>query len=100
MFNRKMEYVIKSVPTDDKQLLEDLLNEMSNDGWDLYTMHEVESDEEYTYNCIFMKDREPVDDSDESFDKIVKVNNFKTQMEKCYQLAQIHMNPARKSPKK
>ena len=36
MFNRKMEYVIKSVPTDDKQLLEDLLNEMSEAGWDIY----------------------------------------------------------------
>ena len=42
MFNKKMQYVIKSVPTDDKQALEDLLNEMSDEGWDLYTMHEVE----------------------------------------------------------
>ena len=81
MFNRKMEYVIKSVPTDDKQLLEDLLNEMSDAGWDLYTMHEVESDDEYQYNCIFMRDKETTDDT-EDFDKIVKVNNFKSQMEK------------------
>ena len=28
MYNRKMQYVIKSVPTDDKQALEDLLNRM------------------------------------------------------------------------
>ena len=81
MFNKKMEYVIKSVPTDDKQQLEDLLNEMSSLGWDLYTMHEVESDDEYNYNCIFMKDRDE-NEENEPFDKIVRVNHFKSQMEK------------------
>jgi len=82
MFNRKMEYVIKSVPTDDKQMLEDLLNEMSLEGWDLYTMHEVETEDvEYQYNCIFMRDRELKEDN-EPFDKIVNVNSFKSQMEK------------------
>lgn len=81
MFNRKMEYVIKSVSTEDKQLLEDLLNEMSENGWDLYTMHEVESDDEYLYNCIFMREKEQSEEN-EPFDKIVRVNNFKTQMEK------------------
>ena len=82
MFNRKMEYVIKSVPTDDKQLLEDLLNEMSEAGWDLYTMHEVEGeDDDFQYNCIFMREKEQSDEN-EPFDKIVRVNNFKSQMEK------------------
>ena len=82
MFNRKMEYVIKSVPTDDKQMLEDLLNEMSEEGWDLYTMHEVEGEEDdYQYNCIFMREKEQTDEA-EPFDKIVRVNNFKSQMEK------------------
>lgn len=81
MFNRRMEYVIKSVSTEDKQLLEDLLNEMSTEGWDLYTMHEVECEEEYQYNCIFMRDKEQNED-EEPFDRIVKVNNFKSQMEK------------------
>ena len=77
-----MEYVIKSVPTDDKQLLEDLLNEMSEAGWDLYTMHEVEGeDDDYQYNCIFMREKEQSDEN-EPFDKIVRVNNFKSQMEK------------------
>lgn len=82
MFNRKMEYVIKSVPTDDKQLLEDLLNEMSEAGWDLYTMHEVEGeDDDFQYNCIFMREKKQSDEN-EPFDKIVRVNNFKSQMEK------------------
>ena len=44
MFNRKMQYVIKSVPSEDKQMLEDLLNEMSIEGWDLYSMHEQENE--------------------------------------------------------
>ena len=81
MFNRKMEYVIKSVSTEDKQLLEDLLNEMSSEGWDLYTMHEVEAEDDFQYNCIFMRDKEQTEE-DEPFDRIVRVNNFKSQMEK------------------
>ena len=48
-----MQYVIKSVPTDNKQALEDLLNEMSIEGWDLYTMHEIESENSIDFNCIF-----------------------------------------------
>ena len=56
MFNKKMQYVIKSVPTDDKQALEDLLNEMSNEGWDLYTMHEIETENSIDFNCIFMRE--------------------------------------------
>jgi len=82
MFNRKMQYVIKSVPSEDKQMLEDLLNEMSIEGWDLYSMHEQENeDAEYFYNCIFMKERE-AEEENEDYDQIVKVNSFKSQMEK------------------
>ena len=54
MFNKKSQYVIKSVPTDDRQALEDLLNEMSESGWDLYTMHEIESEDSFDFNCIFV----------------------------------------------
>ena len=50
MFSKKMQYVIKSVPTDDKQALEDLLNQMSLDGWDLYTMHEIEGENSIDFN--------------------------------------------------
>lgn len=81
MFSRNLEYVIKEVPTDDRQALEDLLNEMSMDGWDLYTLHEVEMEEEYVYSCIFMRER-PMSDDNEVFDKVVNVKNFKAQMEK------------------
>ncbi len=81
MFSRNLEYIIKETSTDDRQGLQDLLNEMSQEGWDLYTMHEVETDEEFVYSCIFMREK-PVNDDDEKFDKVVNVKNFKAQMEK------------------
>ena len=80
MYNKKMQYVIKSVPTDDKQALEDLLNEMSSDGWDLYTMHEVETSSSYDFNCIFMKEKQEEDTTD--LDDIVNITSFKYRMEK------------------
>lgn len=54
---------------------------MSLDGWDLYTLHEVENEEDYSYSCIFMRER-PGTDEDEEFDKVVDIKNFKSQMEK------------------
>lgn len=80
MFNKKMQYVIKSVPTDDKQALEDLLNSMSEQGWDLYTMHEIESDTSIDFNCIFVREKQEEDKTD--LDDIIDVTNFKYRMEK------------------
>lgn len=81
MFSRNLEYVIKETSTEDRQALQDLLNEMSQEGWDLYTLHEVEQEEDFVYSCIFMRER-PVSDENEQFDKVVNVKNFKAQMEK------------------
>ena len=80
MFNKKMQYIIKSVPTDDKQALEDLLNEMSEAGWDLYTMHEVETSSSYDFNCIFMREKQEEDKT--NLDDIVNITSFKYRMEK------------------
>lgn len=80
MYNKKMQYVIKSVPTNDKQALEDLLNKMSDEGWDLYTMHEIESDTSFDFNCIFMKERKEAESTD--LDDIISVTSFKHRMEK------------------
>ena len=80
MFNKKMQYIIKSVPTDDKQALENLLNEMSEAGWDLYTMHEVETDSSFDFNCIFMREKQDEDSTD--LDDIVNITSFKYRMEK------------------
>ena len=80
MFNKRMQYVIKSVPTDDAQALENLLNEMSDAGWDLYTMHEVETESSYDFNCIFMREKQEEDSTD--LDDIVNITSFKYRMEK------------------
>lgn len=80
MFNKKMQYVIKSVPTDDKQALENLLNEMSDAGWDLYSMHEVETDTSYDFDCIFMREKQ--EEVEDDLDDIVNITSFKYRMEK------------------
>ena len=80
MFNKRMQYVIKSVPTDDKQALENLLNEMSDSGWDLYSMHEVETDDGFDFDCIFMREKQEDDTTD--LDDIVNITSFKYRMEK------------------
>lgn len=76
----KMQYVIKSVPSDNTKALEDLLNEMSKQGWDLYSMHEVEAEEGFQYNCIFAS--EDTSEAQEEEEDVVKINAFKSQMEK------------------
>lgn len=76
----KMQYVIKSVPSDNTKALEDLLNEMSKAGWDLYSMHEVEADEGFQYNCIFAT--EDAAEIENEAEDIVNISNFKSQMEK------------------
>lgn len=75
-----MQYVIKSVPSDNTKALEDLLNEMSSDGWDLYSMHEVETDDGFQYNCIFASEKTEETETEE--DDVVNINTFKSQMEK------------------
>lgn len=76
----KMKYVIKSVPSENTKALEDLLNEMSESGWDLYSMHEIDTDDGYQYNCIFVTENQS--DKDEDEDDVVNINTFKSQMEK------------------
>lgn len=80
MKSSKTQYSIKSCPTDDSEQLELLLNSMAEDGWDLYTMHEVESEDEgYEYSCIFVKEVSPEDLFKEDFSNYF---GFKTKMER------------------
>lgn len=76
----RMQYVIKSVPSDNTKALENLLNEMSQQGWDLYSMHEVETDEGFQYNCIFATEHSSEKGTEE--EDVVNINTFKSQMEK------------------
>lgn len=81
MLSKRMQYIIKTVPTSDTQALEDLLNEMSAQGWDLYTMHEMENENSIDFNCIFV--REKFQDEDKTdLDDILDVTGFKSRMEK------------------
>lgn len=55
-------YTIKTSPYNDNEKLENLLNEMSKDGWELYSMQELENGDDVFYNCIFTKETELEDD--------------------------------------
>jgi flagellar biosynthesis protein FlhA len=81
MFKKnRMEYVIKTCSADDAQELQNLLNEMSMNGWDLYSMHEVGDEEtELQLNCIFMKEAKSDTNSESD---IINISDFKSQMEK------------------
>ena len=56
-------YTIRTSPYNDNEQLENLLNEMSKDGWDLYSMQEIENNDGVFYNCIFVKEVESDDSS-------------------------------------
>jgi len=81
MFRKnRMEYVIKTCSAEDAQDLQNLLNEMSMNGWELYSMHDVGDEETGSQlNCIFM--REAKSDSNSNND-IINISDFKSQMEK------------------
>ena len=48
-------FTIKTSPYNDNEQLENLLNNMSKDGWEVYSIQELENDEDVFYNCIFIK---------------------------------------------
>ncbi len=75
---KKMQYVIKTVNGENTQELQNLLNEMSMNGWELYSMHEVETDDGFVCNCIFMSE---MTGESRSADK-VDITTFRSQMEK------------------
>lgn len=80
MAKQKTQYCIKSCPTDSTEQLENLLNSMTEEGWDLYTMHEAESDDGFCFNCIFIRDAEDIPiDSDDNFDETF---GYKTTMQR------------------
>ena len=81
MFGKnRMEYVIKTCSAEDAQDLQNLLNEMSMNGWDLYSMHEVGDEETGSeLNCIFM--REVKSDRNAESD-IISISDFKSQIER------------------
>ena len=80
MFNKKMQYIIKTCSGDNMQELQNLLNEMSMNGWELYSMNEAETDDGIKFNCIFMSESNQDDENLTS--DIINISTFKSQMEK------------------
>jgi len=78
--NNKMQYVIKTCSGENPQDLQNLLNEMSMNGWELYSLNEMETDDGLKYNCIFMS--ETASSDDESAGDLINITSFKSQMEK------------------
>ena len=77
----RMEYVIKTCAAENAQELQNLLNEMSMKGWELYSMHEIASeDDETQMNCIFM--REAKSEGDDESD-ILSISDFKNFLSCC-----------------
>ncbi len=80
MFRKnRMEYIIKTCSGEDAQELQNLLNEMSMNGWDLYSMHDVEDEDSSQINCIFMREAKSESNTDSD---IINISDFKSQMEK------------------
>ncbi len=76
----RMQYVIKTCPSENIQELQNLLNEMSMNGWELYSMAEIETEEGFKYNCIFMSEQ-GLSEGEGSGD-VIDIASFKSQMEK------------------
>lgn len=92
----KIRYSIKSVPSDDPQALEDLLNQMAETGWDLYTMQEIETEDGFVFNCIFTSERK----TEKKDDDIINIKSFRTQMEKILYAEQSPYNSCREIQQK
>ena len=76
-----MQYVIKTCSSENMQELQNLLNEMSMNGWELYSMQETENDDgQLLCHCIFMKEADI--SGQETNSDVINISSFKSQMEK------------------
>ena len=80
MYNKTRNiYTIRTSPYNDNEKLEALLNDMSKDGWDIYSIQELENDEDIFYNCIFIKEAE---NEDNILNENSDLLNFKSRIER------------------
>lgn len=78
---KKMQYVIKTCSSENTQELQNLLNEMSMNDWELYSMQETENEDgQVLCHCIFMKEAETF--GGDSNADVINISTFKSQMEK------------------
>ncbi|MEI7475322.1 MAG: FHIPEP family type III secretion protein [bacterium] len=82
MFDKgRREYLVRTCPADDPDVLENLLNSYAIADWELYMLHETEGKNgTLQYNCIF--NREAVEEKELEDKELIDVSNFKTRMEK------------------
>lgn len=76
---QRQEFCIKSVPIEELQALENVLNSMSKEGWDLYSIYEGEINNKVVYNVIFAREIE-IEEGEDYED----IQGYKTKMEKMF----------------
>ena len=75
------EYAVRTAPLNDPTEVELLLNTMSNEGWELYTLHEAETHSgKPCYNCIFTREVEYYEESEN-----VEIGDIKSPLEKMFE---------------
>lgn len=74
----RQEFSIKVCPSDEITFLENTLNSMSKEGWELYSIYESDNGSKIVYNCIFTREVENIYNEAEFED----IAGFKSQMEK------------------
>lgn len=80
----QIQYKIERCPCDNLYNLEFTLNKMSSEGWELYSLYEVEIEDHLEYNCIFIRDlslnntNNLTGDNQDDYDYL----GFKTKMER------------------
>ncbi len=80
MYNKTRNiYTIRTSPYNDNEKLEALLNDMSKEGWEIYSIQELENDEDIFYNCIFIKEAE---NEDNALSENSDLLNFKSRIER------------------
>ncbi|MDD3149198.1 MAG: FHIPEP family type III secretion protein [Candidatus Gastranaerophilales bacterium] len=78
--NIRYEYSVKTCSNQDPENLEDLLNTMAAEGWNLYTINEVEAPTSgFQYSCIFQRE---FDENKSKKIEIADIQDFKSKMEK------------------
>jgi len=77
----RFEYTVRNCPIDDSEGLEELLNDMAAEAWELYSLNEAETEEgEYQYLCIFTRQAHRGFEFEEDY--IVDAGDFKTTMKR------------------
>ncbi len=77
----RTEYAVRTAPLNDTTEVELLLNTMSNEGWELYTLHEAETHSgKPCYNCIFTREVEFFEEPNNT-----DIGDLKTPLEKMFE---------------